>query len=1092
MDMSETMEHSVSSSYGIRKRNGHIVPFDSAKVKSAMEKAMRESGEVYGDLDWIVTSVLYHTSQISNLTVEEVQDAVELCLMRVGLLKTAKAYILYRDSHAKMRQWVPDANAISEYIHPAKYGQYRPELKRRENYAETVARVEEMHIVRFPALEEEIRQAFDYVREKRVLPSMRTLQFAGAAVRQHHVRAYNCSATHANRIGVFGEILYNLLCGCGVGYSVQKHHVAMLPELPKMPKKGVEVVHHPIADSIEGWSAAMLVLFQSSYQGKWAEFGYSQIRVEGSLLRTSGGLAPGHIPLRIAVEHIRAVLLKAGGRRLRPIEVHDCICFLADCVLAGGIRRSSLICLFSHDDDEMVRAKHSDSFRYPWGDDAGLNPQRAMANNSAVIVRSLPDREAVFRKLFKVSMENYGDPGFLVSESTEYACNPCFHPDTRIATDRGLERIGDMIGRPSNRVIVDCRPDAEDGIGTQTGVSVKDSSQVELTRRDAEVFTLTMEHGYKVVCTEYHKFPTTRGRKELREIVEGDTILLQSGEGQFGDWGVYDQGWILGLITGDGVVSRSKQAIGGTQLTTWMRTDAGIEDRASIQTHVPDCIWTGTRDAVRGYLTAMFSTDGIVNVAGQETKQTVSLRLNQSNRPLLEDIQVLLQNFGIVTRLYGVENCELVLSRPNCLVFLDKIGLPGQKETELREAIRLHGEECSPERYISRVQSIVSAGRSDVYCLNQPETHTVIANGVVAAQCAEALGDPALKSASVTDAMRVFYKARNLVDLVAGQNPSGFYFCNLCEVNAAVAMDATELVDAARAAAFIGTLQASYTDFPFLGPITESITRRCALLGVGLTGMCDNPGVAFDPLALEAAAGAVVEENRRVADLIGINPTQRAAVIKPSGTASLVLNCVGSGIHPHHAKRYFRRVTANPGEPVAQLFQRTNPHMVETKPNGDWCITFPVQAPDGAETVKDQPWQLFLDRLRIVYKHWILPGTASRGMAFENSPGLTHNISSTLAAPKKEFGAVEDEVAGMLDRIAAMSFLERMSDKGIPFMPREEVVTADDEVKWQNLIRHYQSVDYNQSYDEMHDRELEAACTGDRCVVDVSIPATRS
>jgi ribonucleoside-diphosphate reductase alpha chain len=310
---------------------------------------------------------------------------------------------------------------------------------------------------------------------------------------------------------------------------------------------------------------------------------------------------------------------------------------------------------------------------------------------------------------------------------------------------------------------------------------------------------------------------------------------------------------------------------------------------------------------------------------------------------------------------------------------------------------------------------------------------------------------------------------------------TGWSFCNLCEVNVAACRNPFEFFEACRAAAFIGTLQAGYTKFPYLGPVTEAIARREALLGIGMTGIMDNPAVGLNPGVLRKGAEIAVLTNKETAERIGIRQAARVTTVKPSGTASLELGCIGSGIHPHHARRYFRRITANPLEPVANYLYASNPHMFQVKPNGDWCITFPVAAPDGAITVKDQKATDFLDAVFLVYENWIKPGLARP----ESSPGLTHNVSATVTAWEQEFPLVRERLWVERERYNAISFAHAGSDKGIPFMPREEVVTDADWALWELLLGAYTPVDYTGliETEDMTATNMEAACAGGACDV---------
>ena len=646
----------------------------------------------------------------------------------------------------------PDKNAIADYIHISKYAQYIPELKRRETFRETVHRVKDMHIFKFPKLADKIREAFEFVYNKKVLPSMRSMQFAGEPIKERNERMYNCSFTLIDRPEVFGQILYLLLCGVGVGFSVQKQHVAKLPRLFGMDKD--LVCHHTIKDTIEGWANAVTALINGFINGYYVEFNYSEIRPIGSQLK-SGGKAPGHFDLKEALESTRSILSKADGRQLKPIECHDIICHLSKAVLAGGIRRSSLISLFSYDDFDMMLCKSN--LHFVFGE---LNDQRALCNNS-VVLNPKTCTYKQFEKIINLNKRCCGDPGFIFIEDEDCGINPCG------------------------------------------------------------------EIGINPVWTYEYPINAVTPFEEL-----------------------------------------------------------------------------------------------------------------QQNR---------------------------------------------YKET-------------------------------------------------------------------------------------------GFGFCNLVEINAAGCKNEDEFYDACKAASFIATLQASYTNFPYLGEVTENITKRDVLIGVSITGMMDAPWIfSCDGEILRVGAKFVKKININTAKEIGINPAVRCTCIKPGGTSSLELGGVSTGIHPHPAKYYFKRITANPLEPVFQYFKKYNPSMCEEKPNGDWCITFPVQT--NGIVQNDLTAIEFINKIFLVYKNWILP---------THKIDPTHNVSCTITVKENEWDDVLKCVWENRNNIRCMTFLPEKAYKRIPFMPNEPISMDDSAYKdkWEFLIENYQQVDYTKMKEDEDVTIRGAACDGDKCGIE--------
>jgi ribonucleoside-triphosphate reductase len=726
------------------KRDGKRVPFDGLKIKAAIEKAYKSLDVDPGNVGTHIASAAFDYFgfgvESTEATVEDIQDFVERSLMTAHP-DVAKAYILFRQERTKSRQLRPIDGELGRYIHPAKYARYIPELKRRELFHETVKRVFNMHG------RADLSETQLMVLQQRILPSMRTMQFAGPAIEKNHARLYNCSFTHIDRLSFFGEAFWLLLSGCGVGFSVQKEHVAFLPEVKKQMR---QVVHHTVEDSIEGWATAIHALVHNTVAGRWVEMNYQLVRGEGSPLVTTGGKAPGHIPLRNAIEKIRTLILGAQGRRLRPIECYDMTCFLAEAVLAGGVRRSSLICLFSYEDDEMMYAKSSPNFDWH-----SINTQRKMSNNSPVLLRHTVTEEQI-SKIVKAAMENW-DPGLYLTNDKRYGTNPCgeigMDPVLILEDEYWLEEIQD-------------------------------------------------EH-YRQVCWE------------------------------------------------------------------------------------------------RGYIV-------------------------------------------------------------------------------------------------------------------------------------------------------------------------GWSFCNLTEINGAVCKTAEEFYEACKHAAILGTVQATYTDFPFLGRTTERICRRDALLGVSITGMADNPDICFNPDILVEGNRIVHNTNIEWAAKLGINPAARLTCIKPSGTASLELGGVASGVHDHHAKRYIRRVKANPHEPVYQFFRSVNPHAVEEISPTEHVVLFPIYTE--GRVMDDTSDIQFLERVKLVYKNWI-----------RDYSDLTHNVSCSV--PVQDVDAVIDWIRRNVNDITALSFIAPFNEKGIPHLPRQKVDDPATEALWRDLIEKWTPVDYSKMVEENGVNEFDVECAGGACKI---------
>lgn len=602
--------------------------------------------------------------------------------------------------------------ALQDYTFVSKYARYNPDLKRRETWGEAVNRVRDMHLKKYPQIKEEITWAFNQVKNKRVLGSQRALQFGGKPIEKKNARLYNCCASYCDRLRFFQECFWLLLCGCGTGFSVQKHHIAKLPEILSTwtNKDKINQKIFVVPDSIEGWSDALGVLLSSffggnnysEYAGFEVIFDFSLIRPEGALLTSSAGKAPGYKPLERALEKIRHLLQRCildGQTRLRPLDAYDIVMHASDAVLSGGVRRSATICLFSPDDMEMATAKIGNWFVE--------NPQRSRSNNSALLVRNSTTKEQ-FQKLM-IFVREFGEPGFVWTDSTELLVNPC----------------------------VEINFCAIDPIGTE----------------------------------------------------------------------------------------------------------------------------------------------------------------------------------------------------------------------------------------------------------------------------------------------------------------SGWCFCNLCEINGKKCKTKKDFHIAAKAAAIIGTCQAGYTDFNYLGEITKRIVENEALLGVSITGIMDNPDILLDAGIQREVAKLILKVNDQIAKKIGIKSTARATCIKPGGTTSCVLG-TASGIHPHHAKRYIRRTQANYLENPLRHFKQFNPLAVEksvwSENGNDEVLAFCIDVPNGAKTKNDIDAITLLNYVKSTQQNWVITGTCKDRCV---KPWLTHNVSNTITVRDNEWNDVTDFIYDNRQFFAGISLLPITGDKDFPQAPFSAIYT---------------------------------------------------
>lgn len=1150
MQSSEPTSAVTPTPVTVRKRDGKTLqPFNTQKIINAVRKAWREIDSLVDENELAQLAAFVSVSFSSETAdVEKIQDAVELALMRAGRYQVAKQYILYRQrrSAARQNRLRPDPLAISNYIHASKYARYVPELQRREVYDETVARVEHMHLKRFAAVEgmgEEITRAFDLVRAKRMLPSMRSMQFGGAAVEANNFRLFNCSASLVDRPRVFAEAMFLLLSGCGVGYSVQFEHVE---KLPPIAFQGKTVRYHVVQDTIEGWADAVDALVNAAIEGVYVEFSYDRIRTAGTPLKTSGGRAPGHRKLKDSLEHVREVLRGAQGRQLRPIECHQMMCHIADAVLSGGIRR----CL-------------------PAGTLVHLN--RGLVPIEQVRVGDLVRTAKGFQPVTEVIDQGEQALMEITSNMGTFRCTPNHRMAVLTSTSTYAWKRADELLPEDRLVFVD---HVLEGTRTALPSWSYERSPADHTSVDITVPELTPDVGWFLGYLHGNGYVHVN-----RTSPEGGSNTVSFSMNADDPETPARAARLHKVLQAFGVTSRGVDLSGerthrvsasGKQLALYLETFK----RPSEPLEVPACVREGTPDVRAAYLAGLFDSDG-------GAKNRPVLLVASVYPAFLAQVQAVYASLGVPTRLKlnrkqqgkwqplyhltlsgelprkhfdtRVARWAVKQATPRTGAQRD-YGYP--REWILREGVE-YGTHWSPtsaqmttgtyERCggsrrglmpITVLGTKMVDGMSATYDISVRDEHEFVANGLLVHNSAMislfSIEDGEMMNCKVDPAWFTrapwFANANNsavavrrevterqfkllfrstraygepgvlFVDhrdhvtnpcsevgldpclvLEDGTRKTGWAACNLCEINAAALTNLNDFMEVARAATLIGTLQATYTDFPYLGPVTEAIVRRDALLGIGMTGMQDAPHIACNPDYQRQVAEACVQWNREFAARLGINTAARTTVVKPAGTSTLQLGITGSGIHPAHAPRYIRRVTADELEVVFQAFKAANPHMCVRKPDGKWVIEFAVEAPADAKFRKDFGAIEFCEMVRSTQENWVLPGTQREGTV----PGIRNNVSNTITVRDHEWDDVANWIWEHRDELTGISLLSDYGDTAYPFAPFEAVHTEAQERRWNELVAGYKPVDYYAMLEAEDGTNLsgEAACAGGACSI---------
>jgi ribonucleotide reductase class II len=991
---------------------------------------------------------------------------------------------------------------IAKYITTAKYSQYRPADKRRETWDESVERVEAMHLRRFEHLDPEalaeIRWAFGPVHEKRSLPSMRSMQFGGKAVEAKNERLFNCSVRHVDSLRSFAEVFYLLLCGSGVGLGITDRFLDRLPNLVTAEDKTGTVLTYVVEDSIEGWAdsleALLMCYFENTpFTGRRIAMDYSKIRKEGSLLKTGGGKAPGYKPLKQAHIRIKALLDRAvedlGQRRLLTIDAYDINMHSADAVLAGGVRRSATSVVFAKDDKLMMTAKSGDWYT--------ANPQRARSNNSVLLMRDDVTEEELADII--ATTREWGEPGFVFADHPDTLFNPCVTADTWVLTDEGPRQVCDLRGEPFT-ALVNGKPFAATAFWS-TGVK--------------DVLRLSTTAGHALRLTDNHKILTPNGWIEAGDLKPGDEICLADQAGaSWGGLGSDDEGYVLGHLVGDGTFADDKaylctwandsgsqgpqaelrrivkSVLGARRDVDWRQMSGTSSNQWRLQSTVVGQL--GRRFGIergnktvtsaveqsssafhRGFLRGLFDTDG--HVEGFPKRGGMSIRLTSSDREMLAGVQRMLGHLGIKSSVADLlpaheatirgetfdstQTWRLLITGAHGQRYMDEIGFTNEAKAAKwndRAASMTKGFYTKPMTAV--VESIVADGTEEVFDCTVDEVHRFDANGIIAHNCFEISFIP------VTD-----------------DGECGVQMCNLTTIAGNRIKTLNDYLDAAKAAAIIGTLQASYTDFPYLGHVAEKLTRDEALLGVSITAQLESPDILLNPEYQRMAAELVVETNKRWAGLIGINQAARTTTQKPEGTTTPAVGSMSSGNSPAHAHHMWRRVQANRNENVYRFFKQFNPHLCEVsvqKPETDDVIRWPIYVPETAVVKADITALEHLGIILTTKQNWVDSGASER-----NLKPITHNVSCTVVVAPEEWDPVTSFIFENRFDFAAIALLASTGDKDYAQAPMEAVVTEAEFAQWEDDMKRFIPIDYALMIENEDGTDLlgEASCVGGAC-----------
>ena len=819
-----------------------------------------------------------------------------------------------------------------------------------------------------------------------------------------------------------------------VGYSVQKHHVAQLPAIIKQDTYKQRT--YLVEDSIMGWADAVKMLMKFYFEGGVKpKFDFRAVRKKGSRLITAGGKAPGPEPLKICLAHIDAIMeRKNDGENLTPLECHDILCHIANSVLSGGIRRSAIISLFSHDDEEMITCKYGN-----WWE---TNEQRGRANNSAVLVRG-----EIFAKEFdalwkRIEASGSGEPGIYWTNDKDWGTNPCcFVGSTLVATADGRNAV----------TIKQLCDEGYQGpvysMQTQTGQVVTSyCSKVWKSRENAELVRVLLDDGSSFTCTPDHRIMLRNGQYvQAQHLVEGTSLM------PFNSYKRSDRNYrIIQSNTGRDIAQYAHVAQyydiikeGYNSQHIHHKDGNGLNDLPE-NLEVIDAI-EHNRQHMLGKNNAFYKMSNEVREQWSEKQSFRQKGENNTNSNGLTTEEMIMRCFDRTVQKRSKLSYQEVLD--TCGVkFLSKGRLKDMKaETVSEFAEKLA--ELANHKVVS-VEFLLE--REDVYDMTVEGTHNF-------AIITSSKDDNFITSSGVF-----------VHNCEIGLRP--FQFCNLAEVNVSNLVSQEDLNNRVVAAAFFGTLQAGFTDFHYLRPIWSETTQKDALLGIGMTGIGSGEVIKYD---LTAAATIAKMVNSVISSQIGINEAARVTCIKPSGTTSCVLG-TASGIHAWHAPYYLRTMRFNKAEDIASYLMVNHPELCEDdvlRPQDTLCVRIPVKAPEGAilrtETALDT-----LERVKKFSLEWVKTGHKN-GMN-------THNVSATISIKENEWEIVGQWMWDNKEHYNGLSVLNY--DGGSYVQAPFENITEEE---YNKRIATLQTIDLTKviELDDNVDFGAIAACAGGACEV---------
>ena len=982
----------------------------------------------------------------------------------------------------KGKKFLSDLKLHSDYF------KWLEDKGRYETWEDACNNIIDGHRTKYKDVESELKEyldsALESITNQSVLASQRNLQYRYPEIMKHNTRMFNCTSGHIVRNRVFQEIFYLALSGCGFGGGILIPFVKNLSKIQKRTKGTKTFV---VQDSIEGWADSLGVLMSSyfvdkqpfpEYAGYEVKFDFSLIREKGSFI--SGGFkAPGPDGLKQSLEKIEHLIerwIVNEGDTIRPILAFDIICHSADAVLSGGVRRSALNMIVDPNDHEMIHAKTGN-----WRTE---NPQRGRSNNSVLLLRSEVTREQ-FEYLVKLN-DGANDIGFVFANSWFDMFNPCVSEDSLVNTPSGLWKPSMLL--ENNEIILNSETFKSKGF-RQTGIK--------------QLYEIETNSGRRIKVTGEHLMFTENGILPASTLKLGDVLKISNNNKinhQHIENNDFKIGYLIGSFLGDGNFSNgycqikfwgednheyhnkmlnylkdlgwssikkenlilTEEKEGYTLINIKELYDFILEKDESVlsEKRLTKDLLSGSFNYIDGILSGYFDADGSV-IKNKEKGN--SIRILSVQLENLENIQIALNSYGIYSKIFKFRNKtlngkntlpdgkggkkeylvkdshELIISKEGMFNF-NKLGFLNRNKRNLINEILLgykrkfnktiYNETITNIEYIPFVSNVYD-------CEVESGIEAFECNGFAVHNCFEILKIPVLMD---TDFSKIKYD--EIEEFVKENSDKfGIQGCNLTEINAEKCTTKEKFLRACKDGSILGTVQAGYTNFPYLGETSRQIFEKEALLGVSITGWMNNPKL-FNAELLQEGAEMVKSTNKKVAKIIGINQAARTTCVKPSGNASVVLG-TASGIHPEHSERYFRIMQLNKESNTAKWLVDNMNYLLEESvwsvTKSDYVVFVPIENPKQGLFKKDMKGIKHLELIKLVQQNWVNAGTNHELCAYQ---GVNHNTSCTVIIDDKD--SIVDYIWNERDFFTAVSFMSDYGDKDFNQAPFTSVLTLEE------------------------------------------------